>query len=944
MPVSESASTFDFSNLEQPDKGSSILFSLVSKTDAIYKKEDAKELFERLNNDLGNNKINRWAEKQNPHCSGIMIDFDIFQPVSTVQFTAKIKFEICRLIMCRISEIFDLRDIELDSNYDFGRSIKILEISKVYDRDENNDKIVPLYSKKNSEQKVFKDGFHFLIPEIMISRSQKHYLIEKLMADEHIKKIYADCLLSEREIIDTNSKHVPVMCIGSAKPKARPYEITKLYKFQTKEKEMRVLNLKNVKKFNLVAEFSLNEYGIERYTDKRKYNLCDEQKMSFIEWENAKKEEKLKNKPNEDTIKKVKSQMANFVQIISEAINGLKPDINAIGRLSNSHKWKSVLGCLKQLQITYDISDDYMEDLLDEVADKEWGENTSITKEDVIETYDHIEPFGYTTYLLNLLKKDNPELNKKLYARIFKIVPQEQSKYKYYDDYYKLLYASESDEDNDIMRENVPFHEALDWIKACISQPLRAGNNKSSFLIFDLDYKRETSLYEESYTLILKKDLKAKLDDLSFHCKQLPDSNGNKKKLKNKNQNIKLSTVFQYAIDMKLIKKYKTIEEIPYSGMLFKNKVKKVLNIFSGFSIKRYMPIKELKYEDSNLFKHINRYMAHEDNGYYFHRYLAHMFQKPAETPGVAVLFKSVQGIGKDTLGIALRKLIGFKYTTLHDNADHFLKSFNSNAVGKLLTILNEIGTRGSYYDKADMLKSFITRETAQIEPKFKEQFETFTFSRYMFFTNHDNVLNIEPTDRRYCMYQCKTPKFENDKQKETYWLNIREDLNDIDYLRCMYDYYYNLDISNFDVRKAPMTNYKRKQKQLSLPSSLQFIKDLFDDNAIHQLYGEEKNGIKIVSKRNLYDSFKNWCSSNNEHIIKCKNFISIIENFGLQYKRYRINGTQLRGYKFNRDEMQICFRNYLKDNYFKFKEDVDVDSDVDSDLDLDSDVDSDLD
>ena len=86
------------------------------------------------------------------------------------------------------------------------------------------------------------------------------------------------------------------------------------------------------------------------------------------------------------------------------------------------------------------------------------------------------------------------------------------------------------------------------------------------------------------------------------------------------------------------------------------------------------------------------------------------------------------------------------------------LKNFNSSIAKKLLTKVNEISDKGVHIDKHDQLKEKITCKYLTIEPKGFDSYQLDHVSRYIGFTNKDNILNIEESDRRFMMI-----KTEND-------------------------------------------------------------------------------------------------------------------------------------------------------------------------------------
>jgi hypothetical protein len=104
----------------------------------------------------------------------------------------------------------------------------------------------------------------------------------------------------------------------------------------------------------------------------------------------------------------------------------------------------------------------------------------------------------------------------------------------------------------------------------------------------------------------------------------------------------------------------------------------------------------------------------------YFEKYFAHLFQKPWEKPGVAIILSSPdEGIGKDTLGDAvIGPILGEKYyytTTNHE--DEVFGRFTSQLRTTLFLKLEEM-ERECCHKNNDKLKGWITCATRDFEEK----------------------------------------------------------------------------------------------------------------------------------------------------------------------------------------------------------------------------------
>ena len=154
---------------------------------------------------------------------------------------------------------------------------------------------------------------------------------------------------------------------------------------------------------------------------------------------------------------------------------------------------------------------------------------------------------------------------------------------------------------------------------------------------------------------------------------------------------------------------------------------KDVLNSFRQF--KHKVP-KDVKKYDKDAIQPILDHLLvvwasnKEDCYKYILDWLSLKFQKPGKKIGVALVLKSVaEGAGKNIVYDFLSEFVmGINYTRIFNDMDSFLNNFNSDAERSLLTVLDEIGNKGSAYKNADKLKSIITGLMQHIEKKGKDR------------------------------------------------------------------------------------------------------------------------------------------------------------------------------------------------------------------------------
>jgi hypothetical protein len=153
-------------------------------------------------------------EKQMEY-SGIMLDFDIYQEESHSQLTRDQFHRLCMSVIKILVKYLD-----------FG--------------DENNQEIVIGFTRKpkvivTDQGAKYKDGFHMLIPGIQVTRAFKKHLINEMIKEEVMDRVFHDMNphkdYKRSDFIDINSAFVGVHFVGSAtKVNHPPYSLTNVFK------------------------------------------------------------------------------------------------------------------------------------------------------------------------------------------------------------------------------------------------------------------------------------------------------------------------------------------------------------------------------------------------------------------------------------------------------------------------------------------------------------------------------------------------------------------------------------------------------------------------------------------------------------------------------------------------------------------------------------------
>ena len=257
----------------------------------------------------------------------------------------------------------------------------------------------------------------------------------------------------------------------------------------------------------------------------------------------------------------------------------------------------------------------------------------------------------------------------------------------------------------------------------------------------------------------------------------------------------------------------KSINKQSYSKIDFapNSNKKNIFNLFNGFNYQDEN--KEYKLEDIKpILDHIMYLCNHEENVYeYILNWISHIVQKPQRKTETALVFYShKEGIGKNIFTTILKKIFD-GYVATDMKLDKLVGKFNSNLAGKLLIIADEITPTAKELNNE--LKNIITRDEVGIEYKGKDVIMMADHSNYIFTTNNENAFRITEEDRRYCMIECPTVK-----KPLSYFNELYPKIKDDSIIKQLYNFFLTKDLSKFDAREPPLTEYKKRTQQHNLP------------------------------------------------------------------------------------------------------------------------------
>lgn len=208
-----------------------------------------------------------------------------------------------------------------------------------------------------------------------------------------------------------------------------------------------------------------------------------------------------------------------------------------------------------------------------------------------------------------------------------------------------------------------------------------------------------------------------------------------------------------------------------------------------------------------------------------------------------AVLIKSVQGTGKNTLGDILARMVGGDHYKCSANIDDFMGAHAEGLMGRLFVIFNEADISSTAKHK-NRSKELISEDKATANPKNVRPFEFALLASVLVFSNEACPIPLDTCgkDRRWVVFEANS--WCASMWGEDTWAAFQRHFATDVFLRALRQFLEGLDYSSFNFREAKHTNTQqpayKKVAHYFVPSEIQFLQHYIENEHYSTFFHDE--------------------------------------------------------------------------------------------------------
>jgi len=263
-------------------------------------------------------------------------------------------------------------------------------------------------------------------------------------------------------------------------------------------------------------------------------------------------------------------------------------------------------------------------------------------------------------------------------------------------------------------------------------------------------------------------------------------------------------------------------------------------NIFKGF------PVEAVEGDVTIVNNLLKMITGNDDKVYkYVEKWVASILQKPYEKTGVVLVNQGNQGVGKDTFFNFVGSMFGVEYFMNTGNAENDVWGRFTDHQQRVLFMKFEEASFVSNKTHADKLKNLITAEKRSFEGKGLKPITLNNYTNLVMTTNQEVPVLLEDTDRRFCCFKASDEK----RGDFEYWNAVHTALNNPATRNAYYHYLMNVDLTGFNPRDFPKTDYYETIREALAPHHARFFQRIVEDCLQHEADTQDWDARRLFNR-----------------------------------------------------------------------------------------------
>ncbi|KAE9264870.1 hypothetical protein PR003_g32643 [Phytophthora rubi] len=206
------------------------------------------------------------------------------------------------------------------------------------------------------------------------------------------------------------------------------------------------------------------------------------------------------------------------------------------------------------------------------------------------------------------------------------------------------------------------------------------------------------------------------------------------------------------------------------------------------------------------------------------------------------------------------------------------------------------------------IMKNKISEDKQPLERKGMDPIMVGDFSNYIVATNNDFSSIVEAHDRRYICIEVSDKVCPGMPGAKEYWDRVYKPLLTMEAGASIFHWLLRRDITKFNIRNLPETNYKKLLKCKQSNVGVRFLL-----NKRQQLIDADTDFEQLYTNKDIYAEYVRWTEESNQKLVNDSTFLQMLDSDGFPLKQKRIKGSD------SKPRRRVLTRKLIEENLSQY-------------------------